>query len=122
MRRTAAAVSIVFLAASWSLGAQIPANDAKPSFQVASVKPAKNPDGYIVIDFYPGGRFHSIATPLLFIGLAYALEKFQIVGAPGWLSSSQFEISASAEGQPSRAESLAMLQHLLAERFKLTAH
>jgi uncharacterized protein (TIGR03435 family) len=107
------------LLSSWSL-AQVPSAESK--FEVASVKPAKNPDGYIVIDFYPGGRFHAISNAFRFIELAYALQSFQIVGAAGWLTSSQFEISAIAEGNPSRAESLVMLQHLLAERFKLAAH
>jgi uncharacterized protein (TIGR03435 family) len=95
---------------------------SSPSFEVASVKKAIRTNGYIVIDFYPGGRFHAIATPLMFVGLAYGLQDFQIDGAPPWLSSNFFEISAKADGEPTRSESLIMLQHLLASRFRLATH
>ena len=54
---------------------------------------------------------------------AYGVGPHQIIGGPDWLSSDRYDILAKAD-QPidDDAELMAMLQTLLAERFKLALH
>jgi uncharacterized protein (TIGR03435 family) len=54
---------------------------------------------------------------------AYGVGPNQVVGGPDWLSTDRFNIEAKPE-QPVKDDSvaMAMLQTLLAERFKLVAH
>ena len=58
----------------------------------------------------------------LLIRTAYDLQDFQIVGGQGWLNADRYDITAKAEGNPNRQQLALMLQTLLADRFKLTAH
>jgi uncharacterized protein (TIGR03435 family) len=53
---------------------------------------------------------------------AYQVRDFQISGGPGWLNTDQFDIQAKAQGNPSRDQTMLMLQSLLADRFKLALH
>ena len=52
---------------------------------------------------------------------AYGVKGFQISG-PGWLDSERYDIVAKLPRGATKAEFMAMLQNLLAERFKLTLH
>ena len=57
------------------------------------------------------------------VGLAYAVQRVRVLGGPGWADSDQFDIAAKAESaDATRDEIRAMLQTLLAERFKLMVH
>jgi uncharacterized protein (TIGR03435 family) len=53
---------------------------------------------------------------------AYGVGLHQIFGGPDWLDSDRFEIVAKAEQPVGDHALMAMLQSLLAERFKLTLH
>ncbi len=93
----------------------------KPAFDVASVKPA-GPDGRGGRDFrtYPGGRLHITNLPLdVIIREAYGIKRYQLSGGPAWLHTDEFDIEAKSEGDPGRAQMMAMLQALLAGRFQL---
>ena len=69
------------------------------------------------------GIVPSGASVLLFlIENAYGLKPFQILGAPGWVSSAGFDIEAKAEGNPGREQMQLMMRALLEDRFKLKAH
>lgn len=100
------------------------AADAKPVFEVATIKPAK-PDvqgkGFRV----QGRHFSTINTSLSdLLTFAYGLHARQITAVPVWLQSDKFDLAAQpdGEGQPNDAQWKAMLQKLLAERFKLAFH
>jgi uncharacterized protein (TIGR03435 family) len=96
---------------------------ATQRFEVASVRPAGADDGN------SGGktghgrlRMTNVTLKRCIMG-AYGLGPNQIVGGPPWLDSERYEIVAKAE-QPVNDDGIlmAMLQTLLAERFKLAIH
>jgi uncharacterized protein (TIGR03435 family) len=76
------------------------------------------------------GRFvASNAAVLTLIAGAYQVRSFQVVDAPGWLSTERYDITATAGehvtlgsiGNPD-APVIQMLRGLLADRFRLAAH
>ena len=107
--------------------------DKQLSFDVASVKPATppTPDGRGMIRMAgpsggPGtkepGRIHYPYMSLKNILMsAYDVKNFQIVG-PGWLDTERFDITATMPPDTTKEQFRAMLQNLLAERFKMTIH
>jgi uncharacterized protein (TIGR03435 family) len=52
---------------------------------------------------------------------AYDVKSYQVTG-PGWLETARFDVIAKVPAGATKAESRIMLQHLLAERFKLVLH
>ena len=105
------------LATIASLTAQAP-----PAFDVASVKANRSGD--------KGGRtetrgdhfFADNVTLRRLVLNAYQLQDVQLAGGPGWIASERFDIEAQADASTLRSRLPAMLQGLLAERFKLTVH
>jgi uncharacterized protein (TIGR03435 family) len=107
---------------------------ASGAFEVASVKPHRSAErNFGFPQFQPGGRFTSTGVPLqIIIAVAYNLpfQGTQLSGGPDWIRSgeSAYDIEAKANADDlkglspeDRAKKLrAMLQALLAERFKLT--
>lgn len=72
-----------------------------------------------------GGRWLSLnATLLMIIQRAYPdyATPGLIVGGPGWLREARFDIDARAEREVPRADYPAMVQQLLADRFRLEVH
>lgn len=55
------------------------------------------------------------------IEAAWAIRPYQISG-PEWLRSDKYDIMAKSAGKANRGQLLLMLQTLLADRFKMTAH
>jgi uncharacterized protein (TIGR03435 family) len=109
---------------------RVPATQEQPdvgkiSFDVTSVKQNKI-----------GGRASLVESGNLFsttnfqviglIGLAYKLTGSQLRNMasqlPKWVSTQGFDIEARADGSPTKEQMRLMLQSLLADRFKLTAH
>ncbi len=90
-----------------------------PKFEVASVKRAEQCGG--AGSMGPG----SVILPGVFLK-AVLMEAFQVkmerIEGPGWLESDCFAISAKMPEGATRDQVPAMLQTLLAERFKLAAH
>src|SRR5438132_13939970 len=102
----------------------------KPSFEVATVKPANG--GRSVLNAPPSsGYFQASGFPLKwFVCYAYRLCSDQVVGGPAWVNTDLWEIQAKAgEGsvsQPfvtadnSKPDTIAlMLQSFLEERLRL---
>jgi len=101
------------------------ANAAPAAFDVASVK--SNRTGSM------GGEGHTrekiehspISLTMTDVTLnsclkwAYGVRDFQISGAPGWFATERYDINAKAPGPVSEDELKAMMQTLLAERFRL---
>src|ERR1051325_250796 len=101
-----------------------PASGAQTAetFDVASVKPNASLDAPrgIVVD---PGRFTARGAVLAdLIRYAYGFTSLtsqtQVVGGPPWITTSRFDIVATAKGQPT----LSMLKALLADRFGVKAH
>ena len=138
MRQTLGAI-LAIVAFGWGLGperrahAQAAASNdvASLTFEVASVKSNKSGDGRIMIGG-PPGRFNVTNMPLRgIIGFAYGLQPFQLVGGPAWINDERFDIVAKPPadtppagmfGAGSPGPTQYMLQHLLADRFKLKVH
>jgi uncharacterized protein (TIGR03435 family) len=110
----------------------------KPSFEVASIKPA-NADKFtppnFALDFNdlfsganPHGRFFAEFPLAVYIEFAYKLWPSQelreamLAHLPKWVSTDKYAINAKAEGDPTKDQMRRMLQSLLADRFKLAVH
>jgi len=106
----------------------------RPSFEVASVKPAAGGPG-VSIGVDRSGEFHTTNAPLLtLIGYAYDVQSFQVYAAPAWVRTERYDIVAKREvvkpeGPPKResVESMSAdiklrVQMLLEDRFQLRVH
>jgi uncharacterized protein (TIGR03435 family) len=93
------------------------------TFEVAAIKPS-DPANQVGIRRFPGGRFvTSNASLRLLITWAYDIGDERLIGAPGWLDSARFDVSAKAPNEnPTSDELHAMMKSLLADRFKLRVH
>ena len=109
--------------------------EAKPSFEVASVKPAAECGNEISPkpgmrlrvmggpSFQPGGRYSTCNTLKSVIMEAYKINfPPQLAGAPDWSADLLYKIEAKADGNPDTEQMRVMLQSLLEERFKLRLH
>lgn len=110
--------------ASVTLGAQSPDSprdrSGAPAFEVASIKRNKSGDGFITMGMQPGGRLTMINVPVRqLIVRAYQVQPYQVLGGPSWITSDRFDITAKAPGDASPQQMNAMLETLLADRFKL---
>ncbi len=71
----------------------------------------------------PGGRLtaNNISVKMLMM-MAYQIKDNQISGAPGWMESEHYDISAKPEGSADQEQIRLMMQSLLADRFQLKFH
>jgi uncharacterized protein (TIGR03435 family) len=104
----------------------------KPSFEVATVKPAH--EGRSFLNAPPSnGYFSAIGCLKWFVSYAYRLRDDQVLGGPAWVKADLWEIQAKAAEstvpQPSpladntKPDAIAlMLQSLLEERFQMKLH
>jgi uncharacterized protein (TIGR03435 family) len=91
-----------------------------PKFEVATVKRSPEVVGWSGLQFPGGGRLEaSHATVKAMVAFAYEVREFHVSGGPGWAGSDAFDIVAKSEAGATPAQMQAMLQTLLAERFKL---
>jgi uncharacterized protein (TIGR03435 family) len=104
-----------------ALGAQQP----KPVFEVASVKPQTAPLTAALVATMsprvrPGGIVSASATTVeMLIAFAYDLQSVQIVGGPDWIRRDRFEIDARAGAGATAGQVKLMVQSLLQARFML---
>ncbi|HEY5056592.1 MAG TPA: TIGR03435 family protein, partial [Acidobacteriaceae bacterium] len=101
------------------------AKDAKPGFEVVTIKP-RGPDAKPGKNIGFQGR-HFIGRNFNvddLLALAYGLHTKQIIGAPDWFNSELYDIDGIPDvpGVPSQAQIDIMLQKLLADRFGLKFH
>ena len=109
--------STIALSAICAIAAQIAAD--QPKFEVASVKRTER--GIIKNSLGPG-TVTLIGDPLKIVLMeAFKVKTYQIIG-PSWLDEDCFEIVAKMPEGATSDQIPAMLQALLAERFKLAAH
>jgi len=108
--------------------------DAAPqmSFEVVSVKASKsNRPAAAVFPLGPGdayaatgGLFSATNQPLIaYVRFAFKLGQGDLLGLPAWVYDDRFDVEARAsESNPTKDQMRLMMQSLLADRFKLTAH
>ena len=97
--------------------------DARPEFEVASIKPAAPDARGMFIRPTPGGRVNITNMSLKeLIVIAWRIQPFQISGGPAWLDSVHYDIAAKSENNFKPNEMALMLQSLLKDRFHLTLH
>jgi uncharacterized protein (TIGR03435 family) len=103
-----------------------PAGEAQTrgaTFDVASVRANKSGPQGTNINVLPNG-VNLINVPLrAIIQLAYGIQQpSRLAGVPNWANDERFDIIARSDAITSRDQLRSMLQALLADRFKLTAH
>ena len=97
---------------------------APPAFDVASVKPAPPPtEGKFMVQMGgdPGMVDYKNVSLKTLIARAHEMKDYQVSG-PDWLDSARFDVVAKIPPNTPPGQVPLMLQTLLAERFKLTAH
>jgi uncharacterized protein (TIGR03435 family) len=100
-----------------------------PDYDVVSVKESKSAE-YAMLSTYMSDGFQATNTSLeVLIAYAYGIRQDLISGAPGWVSSTRFDLQAKVTGADvdtfkklSPEQLQAMLQSLLVDRFKLKIH
>jgi uncharacterized protein (TIGR03435 family) len=96
---------------------------AQVAFDVASVKESTSLDAGGTMRFTPDGGVRVQHLPVRsLITVAYQLQPYQLVNAPGWASETRYNIEAKPAAAASREQTYAMLQALLVERFRLAFH
>jgi uncharacterized protein (TIGR03435 family) len=96
---------------------------SQPQFEVASIKPAAPGEHGMFIRMAPGGRLNITNMPLQeMIVVAWRIQPYQIAGAPAWLESARFDISAKPEEGAKQSDVPLMVQALLADRCQLAFH
>ena len=100
------------------------AADANPTFEVATIKPSRPDEHGPRYEFQPR-RFSVIHASLSdLLKFSYGLQQRQIAGAPDWVTSESYDISAEpdGEGEPSIKQWQSMVKKLMADRFQLKSH
>lgn len=126
MRIPSGAALLAFvLLSSGSLFAQTPQSppaDETLSFEVASIKPSQ--EHLPGPTWSGGGRQESVRgiTASILLRGSYRLNSNEVIGAPSWADSDQFDISAAFDGEGTQTRLNAMMRTLLEERFALKAH
>jgi uncharacterized protein (TIGR03435 family) len=100
------------------------ATAARPEFEVASIKPNTSANGAATFPYPFGGRITATNVNLkILIEFSYKVRNFEISGAPGWIDSDRYDVTAkAAESNIGVEQYQLMLQSLLADRFKLAVH
>ncbi len=100
------------------------AADAKPGFEVATVKPS-DPNRPGKLFTVRGQDILTINTTLSdLITMAYDLHAKQLTGAPAWLDSEKYDLTARPDvpGQPNTAQLKMIIQKLVEDRFQFKFH
>jgi len=96
---------------------------ARPSFDVASIKPNNLGGGHAEDNASPG-RWNASMTTKSLIEAAFDLKDFQVTGGPAWLDQDNYDIVAKTPTPVDlgRAVLRPYLQSLLADRYHLKYH
>lgn len=115
---------------AWEIPAPRPprkpmADDADPSFEVATLKPVHPSDTTPKFFRIAGRRYSAHAVSLAdLMQVAYSVHPRQITGGPAWMETEKFDLVGvpDGEGEPSVKQWIGMLQKFLATRFQLSFH
>lgn len=95
-----------------------------PSFEVASVKPTRTPDGPSATRVAAGQFTMQNASLRKMTLMAYGIaddRSYALIG-PGWLETERFDVAAKYPEGAGPEQFRSMLRNLLADRFKLAVH
>jgi hypothetical protein len=100
------------------------AANADPSFEVATIKPAKLDEQHASFNLRARQFNATGMTATELIKIAYNVRGRQVLGGPSWLNQTRYDIVAvpDSPGLPSEAQNRAMVHKLLTERFHLASH
>ena len=97
-----------------------------PTFEVVSVKPNTSGAGPLSLRSRPDGGFTATNISLgILLGQAFPQSTQDMVGLPNWAPAARFDVNATAPpgiGNATLEQRRAMLQAMLADRFKLVTH
>lgn len=111
-----------------SLSAQTaPTPEVTPKFEVASIRQNLNPNPAWRMEFTPDGVAATDVTLLWVLREAYGISDDDLwSGGPAWMDKARFDINAKYDVSQypdlTAKQRQAMLQQLLADRFKLVVH
>jgi uncharacterized protein (TIGR03435 family) len=91
-----------------------------PTLEVASIKPART-NRFVSVAVSPQS-FRTVTSLAYAIEWAYDIHDYQLSGGPVWLRSEYYEIEMKTSAPATKKEMRAVLQTVLAERFKLKLH
>jgi uncharacterized protein (TIGR03435 family) len=125
-------ISAGLLAAACAMQGQ--ATQGKPAFEVASIRPSAPMDmSKLAVQMQAGkmpkfgahvdgsrAEYDYMSVKDL-IANAYGLKAYQVTG-PAWMATERFDVVAKMPDGAQKEDAPAMLQALLEERFKMTAH
>jgi uncharacterized protein (TIGR03435 family) len=117
---TRSALILTFIGGLAAVSAQGPA----PTFEVVSIKRSV-PDAAAgsSIGIQPGGRFVMVNGHIAeLISTAYPADVSEFIGAPDWVNTDRYDITAVAPAGTARGDVEPMLRSVLAERFKFQGH
>ncbi len=110
-------IRLTFIALAAAIASPlIKAQNPAPAFEVATIRPSQT--GARAPEITPGNLIIRNAPLIEIVAFAYGVQNFQVSG-PSWVPNVRFEIMAKAAASATKDEMRAMLQTLLAERFKL---
>ena len=97
--------------------------NARPEFEVASIKPSAPDARGTFIRPSPSGLLNITNMSVQeLIMLGWRVQPFQISGGPGWLGSARYDISAKAQTAFKPGDLALLVQSLLEDRFQLVIH
>jgi len=96
---------------------------ARPKFEVASVKPSALRDQPMMVREIGNGRIRiENASVRQLVYSAFGARRWEITGGPAWISTARYDVNAKAEKPVGPEELYRMLQPLLEERFGMKVH
>jgi uncharacterized protein (TIGR03435 family) len=100
--------------------------DARPTFDVASIKPSDPTAGFLRWNGGPGTKDPGLFTCencslITLLSMAYEVPHYRI-SAPDWTQNTKFVVSAKVPAGATKEQFLVMMQNMLAVRFKLAVH
>ncbi len=100
------------------------ANATAPLFKTVSIKPTQSDiHANHLVQLAPDELTATNASPQAILEHAYDVHDDQIVGAPSWLNSKQYDIEAKADTPVAGVDEERLLEsRLLSQYFKLSAH
>jgi uncharacterized protein (TIGR03435 family) len=99
--------------------------NAKPQFEVATIKPSNPTRPGWGIGINPSGMINTLNTTLAdLMKFCYDLHPKQVINAPAWFDTEKFDVSAKPDtpGMASLPQMKVMMQQLIVDRFGLKFH
>ncbi len=111
----------LLIAAIYGVNARAQSN-ARPAFEVASVKPNRSGSDNSSLSWNPGSITIANTSLKTLVLHAYGIKGYQLSGGPGWTDTDRFDLSAKSKEGAAPEELRLMLRSLLEDRFRLQVH